>query len=184
MKNHDFEEHCSCGIYNLDYYEKMLRLNSSTAEKINAIRWEWVKEVNPKIVLDFGSGVGWFRAFRPDGVEVDTYDIGLYPQTGIRHAEYDLITLWDVLEHIKILQPLNGLLERARFVSGTAPLLRKGVLLHNWKHYKPGEHVRYFLQIDGITNMFQPFGFELVKTDRPECPPREDIVSFLYSKTS
>ena len=77
--------------YDLEYFEKMLRQNSKTAEEISNIRWDWLYELCPKTVLDYGSGCGFFRAFRPRGIEVDTYDIGPYPQTGIRLRLYDIV---------------------------------------------------------------------------------------------
>ena len=46
-------------IYDLKFYERMLRLNSRTAEDISTIRWRWVNKVNPDTVLDYGSGVGF-----------------------------------------------------------------------------------------------------------------------------
>jgi hypothetical protein len=80
-------------LYNLDYYEEMLRRNSKTAEKITKIRWQFISRISPKLVLDYGSGCGWFRAYRPTEVTVDTYDIGKYPQTGIKHDFYSSIIL-------------------------------------------------------------------------------------------
>lgn len=168
-------------MYNLDYYEKMLRQNSMTAEKICSIRWDFVKEVNPKIVLDYGCGVGWFRAFRPEETEVDTYDIADYPQTGIQRDKYDLITFWDVLEHIPNFDRIWNLLDNADYVAVTIPIKPEGVDLLKWKHFKPGEHLHYFTE-ENLELLFKYYGFILIKKGKPECPPRQDVVSFLFQK--
>jgi hypothetical protein len=62
-------------VYNLDYYEKMLRQNAATGQAIADIRWGFVKDAKASTVLDYGSGVGFFRAHRPEEVTVDTFDI-------------------------------------------------------------------------------------------------------------
>ena len=95
--------------YDLEYFDKMLRKNSGTAKRISKIRWKFISRVDPKLVLDYGSGVGWFRAFKPEGITVDTYDIGEYPQTGIQHSYYDIICFWDVLEHIYSMKEIESI---------------------------------------------------------------------------
>ena len=114
---------------------------------------------------------------------MDTYDVGLYPQTGINHREYDLITFWDVLEHIITLEVVIAIMERTKWVACTVPILPYDIPLHQWKHYKPGEHVRYYTK-DILKSFFKDNGFRLVKSGQPECPPREDVYSFLFQKTS
>lgn len=167
-------------IYNLSYYEKTLRLNSKTAEKISDIRWDFVKCINPKLVLDYGSGVGWFRAFRPEGVEVDTYDIYNVPQTGINHKKYDLITLWDVLEHIPEPEKLH-IWDKTKYVAITIPCVPGDKDIKDWKHYKPGEHLHYWNK-STINIFFLGLGFKNIKVGFPECPPRTDIITVLYEK--
>ena len=165
-------------IDNLEYYENMLRRYSATAELINRKRWKWIMQVSPKIVLDYGSGVGWFRAFRPAGVEVDTFDIANYPQTGLRHDKYDLVTLWDVIEHM---QNYNPLMIEADYVALTTPILPIGKQLETWKHYKPGEHLKYYTE-EKLDELFNSYGFHRLDSGYYECPPREDIWSVLYER--
>jgi hypothetical protein len=167
--------------YDLDYYDRLLRQNSTTAAEINHIRWEWVREVlNGGPVLDYGSGVGWFRAFAPEGLVVDTLDLGIYPQTGIRHEQYDVIAFWDVLEHIPQLRSIENVLDRTNHVAITVPVLPEGKPMLEWKHYKPDEHCRIWT-LDQWTFWFGLSGFRIIKKEQPECPPREDIWSVLYS---
>lgn len=171
-------------MYDLSYFEKMLRQNSSSAEAINQRRWAWVTPVLERysVVLDYGSGVGWFRAFSPSGYTIDTYDIGLFPQTGILHEHYDLITFWDVLEHIPFLtRELGHLISTAEYVAFSVPIPPRGQDVLTWKHYKPGEHIHY-LSRELWVDWWAESGFEIVKQGMPECPPREDIVSFLMRR--
>jgi len=169
-------------VYNLGYYEDMLKNYSETAKKICSIRWEFIAATNPKTVLDYGSGVGWFRAFRPKGLAVDSFDIAKFPQTGINHKRYDLVCLWDVLEHLESFSEIEALLHSAKFVATTVPILPSGKRIDGWKHFKPGEHIKVFTH-DTINALFNKYDYVLIKKGQPECPPREDIWSFLYGKS-
>ena len=171
--------------YDLDYYENMLRTYSATAEHICRVRWEFVKPAlddGCKTILDYGSGVGWFRAWRPQGVEVYTYDVAAYPQTG-HHPEdiYDLVTLWDVLEHLDDFHLVGALIQDAKYAAVTVPLRPTGTPLASWKHFKPGEHLHYFT-MDTLSALFARYGMQVVKHGAPECPPRQDVVSALFRR--
>jgi 2-polyprenyl-3-methyl-5-hydroxy-6-metoxy-1,4-benzoquinol methylase len=122
----------------------LLKIHSHTASKINIIRWGWVSQYKPKTVLDYGSGVGWFKAFAPEGIKIDNYDVMPTPQTGITLNHYDLITFWDVLEHIENLDGLNNIFNMAEHIAISVPICPDDKVLYYWKHYKPEEHVNYF----------------------------------------
>lgn len=166
--------------YGIDYYEAMLRAYSESAPDISRRRWEWLAELKPRRVLDYGSGVGWFRAFRPPGVEVDSFDVGPAPQTGIKTVVYDVVCFWDVLEHVPDFSELDPILRLARAVAGTVPVYNEGRDLVGWKHFKPGEHLHYFTE-KTLQALLRKYGFRLLRISREwECPPREDIVNFLF----
>ena len=176
-------------MYDLEYYENLLRIHSKTAEEISRKRWEFVgdylgiggkgKHFN---VLDYGSGVGWFRAWRPPGVTVWSYDIGLYPQTGIDLVKYDLICFWDVLEHIRDFREIEPILRLADHVACTVPIVPEDGLAE-WKHFKPGEHLHYFTQ-ESLVALLDKYGFApTVYDDSVECPPRKDVTSFLFGRS-
>lgn len=177
-------------IYNWEYYKTMLRDYAETARHISRVRWQFVHSVHPKRVLDYGCGCNFFSLFAPNGVEIDSYDIGKinghpYPQTGINHEYYDLVTLWDVLEHIAWDNNPDDLLLSAlrntRYVAASVPVLPDGKELVTWKHYKPKEHLTYFTK-DTLRDFFTDKNLELLKLDCVECPPREDIVSSLWRR--
>ena len=168
-------------MYNINYYEKMLREYSKTGEKIAKIRWDWINGCDPGVVLDYGSGVGWFRAWRPKGVEVYSYDIAEYPQTGIDLIIYDTVCFWDVLEHIPDFTKIEPVLRLARNVAATLPMKVELNNFASWKHFKPAEHLNYFTE-ETLNALFEKYGFRQKKIGQPECPPRKDITSVLYEK--
>jgi hypothetical protein len=176
--------------YGLSYYENMLREYSATAEEICRKRWTFLNEhcepvalnkENAK-VLDFGSGVGWFRAFRPRWCDVWSYDIADYPQTGIELQTYDVVTMWDVLEHIPDFTELEAVFRLADYVALSLPIKPEGVEYSSWKHLKPREHLRYYTK-ESLRGLFAEYGFEpIYKSTEIECPPREDILTALFRR--
>lgn len=167
--------------YDVEYYDNLLRQYSSTAREIAIIRHEFIRSLRPKWILDYGSGVGWFRAFRPDGVEVDTFDIGPFTQTGISRDSYDIVCFHDVLEHIPDWGTIAPIISKAKYVAGTVPILVNGQVLSTWKHYKPGEHFYYWSE-KGFESAMNEVGLERIEHGWPECPPRTDILSFKYRR--
>ena len=166
--------------YDLDYYENLLRQYSKTAEGICRIRWEWIAEYKPKSVLDYGAGVGWFRAYRPDGVMVHSFDIGGYPQTGISLQVYDMVCFYDVLEHINDFTEIEPVIRLANRIVTSLPI--KNGDLAEWKHFKPGEHLHYFTE-ETLEALMKRYGFRVIKSGKPECPPRKDIHSYVFGRT-
>jgi len=171
--------------YGLNYFEHTLRKMSMTAEDICQRRWKFITPTKAIRILDYGCGVGWFRAFKPDkNLIVDTYDVGNYPQTGINEMEYDLICFWDSLEHIPNLDEINWLLTRTEFVAISIPIFLGDMQqeeFRKWKHYRPNEHLHYFT-LQTLANFFEERGFEMFEKNQNECPPREDVWSILYRR--
>lgn len=168
-------------MYNVDYFYNMLRMYSGTAEQICKARWKFVEEYKPQTVLDYGSGCGFFKAFAPRELIVDTFDIMPVPQTGITLPQYDLITFWDVLEHIPDLMSLQPVMDMAKYVAVTVPIKPEEIGWNEYKHFKPGEHIHHF-QEDYLKAVMNIFGFMICKKGTPECPPREMIGSFLFMR--
>lgn len=175
--------------YGLNYFEHTLRKMSTTAEDITKRRWTFIRCTLAKSILDYGSGVPWFRAYRPDkNIIVDTYDISGIATTGINQMEYDLICFWDSLEHIKDLDAeLGALLNRTKYVVVSIPIYlgdmhkdtNSKFLL--WKHYRPFEHLHYFT-FETLDEFFAKYGFKRWFSNQNECPPREDVWTILYKR--
>ena len=179
--------------YNVDYYYNLLKIHAGTAKEICDIRWKFIAE-NTNInnvsfmkyptVLDYGCGPGWFSAFKPDYIKkdcIDTYDIMPVPQTGIRRKFYDIVTLWDVLEHIADFTDIEHILHNTNFVAITIPVKPEDVIWEEWKHFKPGEHLHYYT-IDLLEALFKLYNFSLLVDEMPECPPRKDVHSLIFKR--
>jgi hypothetical protein len=111
---------------------------------------------------------------------VDSYDLAYYPQTGIStNGSYDLMCMWDVLEHIPNFEVIQDVLMRSKHVAISVPVKPDKVKLEEWKHFKPMEHLHYFSQ-ESLISLFSKYGFRIVTAKTPECPPREDIISFIF----
>lgn len=177
--------------YDAEYHDNLLHMYAGSMPKISNIRWKLIAGLQAKTILDYGSGNNGFSLFRPDGIVIDSYDIGTikegvkYPQTGIRHTEYDLICLWDVIEHVDWRNnPDEFMLEwisKAKNLAMTVPIKPKDTVLEKWKHYKPGEHLTYF-SISTLIKFVEGLGFSRLEHSQPECPPRQDIHSFLFRR--
>jgi len=169
--------------YDIDYYLNLLRIHTATAKQINDLRWNFLSEhinIKKPTVLDYGCGVGWFAAFKPVGAIVDTFDIMPVPQTGIKHEHYDILTLWDVLEHIPDFTELKPILNICDYVALTIPMKPKDKEWNEWKHFKPSEHLHYYDK-ELLCAMFKVFHFNLKISDMRECPPRADVHSFIFA---
>ncbi len=171
--------------YNKEYWRTISSAYLKTAKRVSEIRWDFVKEINPKVVLDYGAGANFLSEFAPGGILMDSYDIGDFPikYTGIRHKFYDLIFLCDVLEHIPDFRELDDLFSRTKYVSVSVPILPEGKKLKGWKHFKfnTGEHLHYFTE-RSLDLFFEARGFEKIKSGFPENEIRKDICSVLYKK--
>jgi D-glycero-beta-D-manno-heptose 1-phosphate adenylyltransferase len=175
--------------YNKEYWNLMSKLNIRTGKIINEVRWKFVKEFKPKVVLDFGAGLNLLKKYAPKRITVDSFDIGNFPikYTGIRHKKYDLVFFCDVLEHVPDFQVLDSVFEKTKYVYVSVPILPKEKRLEGWNHFKydTKEHLHYFTK-ESLDLFFEARGFKLVKSGCPEvdCGIRTDIYSAIYKKES
>lgn len=86
----------------------------------------------------------------------------------LKPAAFDLITLYDVIEHVAdpgaILTALSGLLKGEGLLHVTTPnvsSLSAHLLGHRWYHYKPREHLFYFNR-GTIRRMLESCGLKVV----------------------
>lgn len=172
--------------YNKEYFKTIANNYEETAETVSNVRWNFVRNVKPKVVLDYGAGACFLSRFAPKGILVDTFDIGDFPikYTGIRHNKYDLVFLCDVLEHIPDHRILDKIFKMAKYIYVSLPILSKGRKLKGWRHFKynTGEHLHYFTK-RSLDLFFEARGFERIESGYPEGILRKDIYSALYKKS-
>lgn len=179
--------------YDQNYYYNLLKIHTATAHDIVAKRYDFMvdnikylgdmnsdKQIH---VLDYGSGVGFMKALAPKWAIVDTFDIMPVPTTGITRKEYDIITMYDVLEHIPDFQTVKPVLQTGNHVVISVPVKPKDLPWAKYKHFKPGEHLHYFTD-DLIEHVFETMGFKLIAKGTPECPPRQFITSYIFRNTA
>ena len=179
-KNNSFQ-------YDKQYWDLMRKLNIRTGKTINKVRWNFVKDFKPKVVLDYGAGLNLLSEYAPKSIIVDSFDIGNFPvkYTGIKHSKYDLVFLCDVLEHIPDFKILDKIFSSAQYIYVSLPILPEGKKLEGWRHFKyeTREHLHYFTQ-RSLDLFFEARGFKLVKSGYPEveCGLRKDIYSAVYKR--
>lgn len=160
----------------LTYYEDL----SDRTIKLGYQRMGWILGLMGRIpdsVLEIGYGTGTFiEAARVTGVaDCGGCDIADYPlPEGVRffdwyaalEREWDLVALFDVLEHIPDLSFLDRL--KARNLALAVPYCRYRELgaageawFRNWRMLLPDEHLHHFDQ-ESLTALLGHHGFECV----------------------
>lgn len=144
----------------LDYRE---RFASPLGQAINAWRAWWVTSTIEKhglpaldaTVLDYGAGVGAFLSQMADKcadllwAEINEFMVGdlvfHYPDMRQYTPGYpvDVLTLWDVFEHLADPWGLLGAINPAH-VFLTIPIIAPSADPKKSKHYKPNEHQWYW----------------------------------------
>ncbi len=127
--------------------------------------------------LELAHAVGWDTV----GLEISTYAaafahkrrnlkiiVGSLDALNSPSAKFDVITLYDVLEHFE--QPLESMRKVRNLLSpdGLVHLVTPNVegvwrrlLGHSWYHFKPGEHLYYFSPTT-IRRLLEASGFEVM----------------------
>jgi hypothetical protein len=160
----------------LSYYEDL----SERTIKLGYQRLGWVLGVLgriPESVLEIGYGSGTFiEAAKITGVaDCAGYDIASYPlPDGVRFVdwknalvqEWDLVTMFDVLEHIPDLSFLGHL--KARHLALAVPYCRHRELgangdewFRNWRMLLPNEHLHHFDR-ESLVALLAHYGFDRV----------------------
>jgi hypothetical protein len=173
--------------YDENYYYNLLKIQASTARDVMTKRYTFImdnidfrsEEDEQLTLLDYGCGIGAMKSFAPGGWDVDTFDIMPVPQTGIKRQRYDVITMYDVLEHIPDFKEVEPILKKGDYVVISVPVKPPDVPWQGYKHFKPSEHLHYFTD-DLLEHMFKHMGFKLIAKGMPECPPREYINSYIF----
>lgn len=192
-------------IYGLDYFLRYIKYNRSELNaKIQTIRWDTVQRhhLGGKL-LDIGCAVGSFIKESPKKYVSEGYDINPFCLDHCRskgmsvHSElpkdhrYDVITMFDVLEHIPnledFIQQIYSMLKLNGIWVVTVPNFHHGRLenIKTWTHYKPQEHV-YYLSGDSIRAICDKFALSLIGIHYNESqyrPPKDNIATYVMRKS-
>lgn len=175
--------------YNAEYFEKYKGYDDTPMGRaITRARQVLVDEVcGPDTeVLDVGIGSGQFVRLRPHTFGYDVNPVGRswLESSGfwadLFERQYDAVTFWDSLEHIKDIGSAVDQARRYLFVS--MPIYEDCAHVLRSKHYRPDEHFWYFTR-DGLVMFMDRQGFDLVRESWVEVAlGREDIGSFAFAR--
>lgn len=167
--------------------EEVKRGNQWLKIQVNLDRYSLIQRFKPKgRILDVGAGWGHFvlagrqTPFEVTGIEVSTENynfavnelgldirnVSFYDLTEI--SAYDIVTMWDVLEHIdnpeRFIRKTHSVLKDNGIVVIKVPrgdaIIAK-LLGKNWWHLGPG-HVNYF-SISTISRLLTKSGFQIIE---------------------
>lgn len=179
-------------IYNAEYYRRYTeRAQSEIGRAIYASRWDLVeKHCHGRMtLLDYGCASGAFHQSSRNGFITYGYDINPNsPFREIPEAKIDILTMWDVIEHLH--DPAGELRKLDAewvFVSTPNAAAVEGDIT-NWRHYRPDEHLHYF-DLESLTGVFDRAGYDVVEhafsegaLRNPEKP--DDIITVVAKRRS
>lgn len=167
--------------------------------KLCSIRYRLLESIGykPNKLLDFGYGNGAFLDYVSDKIEVcNGFDIASgytsekWSKVDSFNGQYDVITFWDSLEHVKDLTFLKAL--KTKYIAVSLPYAHLGNWMlqdfETWKHRKPNEHLHHF-NLTALVNLFNHYNYKLVvfntNEDEIRKPEREEtnILSCLFVKS-
>lgn len=151
--------------YGIKYVEKNYRWSPVT--EVSFLRLGYIASIlkDDSKVLDIGYGDGEFiRALRKCGVDAIGYDVHSdslgVPTVSDLSGKYDVVTLYDALEHVENLETILKI--NTEYFIVTVPnflLNQSDDQIRNWKHYKPNEHLHYFTEAS-ILALFRRHDFD------------------------
>lgn len=146
--------------------------------------------LNKGKLLDIGAATGFFaqlalaRGWDANGIEVSDYAANIARQKGLNvisgtlesanfnPASFDVVTLWDVIEHLtdppSSIKIIHSILKEGGIVVINTPdssSLTAKILGKRWHLLVPPEHLFYFNR-KGLAELLKHNGFEVVYTDK------------------
>jgi len=186
-------------LYDGDYFHNYMRLaytNESYA--LNKFRLYYILKYcpAPKRILDYGAGCGAFIYFikrYSKKIKVIGVDVYEHKAANIYHVDhfweidrgckqYDIVTMWDVLEHTDspwaVLLGLRSVLINDGLLVISTPNLaaRKAEEITRWKHWKPQEHL-YLFDETSLEKILTSCGYEIIDMDYTESAYRANNTS-------
>lgn len=139
------------------------------------LRHSWLEQhidtISGLTVLDFGSGdnvwVDYLNSL-PQNISASGFDIKHgSPQTMLQQP-YDLVTAFDVIEHLKDLDEILALDFKFLYLTfPETPAVDSWKDLKSWRHYKPHEHI-YMLNLESMMSWSYKNNLWTVASGHPE----------------
>ena len=178
-------------VYDAQYCEKYIRYSQTEINKeLQRYRWGSVlRHARSGKILDIGCGVGAFLQAAPEGFETFGQDvnnfcveycnsIGLRATCDLPEEEFDVVTMFDSLEHFSSFDDIVAYIRRCLSANGHlvlgVPNFRHDLLedIKEWRHYRPDEHV-FGISETAVHRLCDKFGFEFLESNDDESKVRQ-----------
>lgn len=162
-------------IYNSVYADRFRnRAKTEVGKRIIAERWSLIERYchGNMTLLDYGCASGAFHRANRNGFITSGYDINPhYGYHAIPDSGVDILTMWDVIEHLhnpaELIQKF-----KAKYLFLCTPNVDAAGELAEWKHYRPGEHLHYF-NLKSLTELLNQNGYRVLEHNFTEGAIRD-----------
>jgi hypothetical protein len=178
------------GVYTSDYFDRYAeQAETPIGAAIMDARVYLCSRFGVQQLLDVGIGSGafldaWWKVGGGGfGDDVNPAGVAWLDGRGKRRrlaAGHDVVTFWDVLEHIRRPEEALAHVKQMAFVS--LPIFRDAAHVLQSKHFRPTEHYWYFTR-SGFIAFAESCGFRVVYAGADETLlGREDIETFVLER--
>jgi hypothetical protein len=178
------------GVYTSDYFDRFAeQAETPVGAAIMDARVELVARFGVEQLLDVGIGSGaflsawWGVGGGGFGDDVNPAGVAWLDGKGKRRrlaSGHDVVTFWDVLEHIRRPDEALAHVKRLAFVS--LPIFRDGDHVLTSRHYRKTEHFHYWTRA-GFIAFAESCGFRVVYAGADETLlGRDDIETFVLER--
>jgi hypothetical protein len=173
--------------YGEDYFDLCSGYEGTAiGEAINKARIALVARHFSGRVCDIGIGSGAFVAARPDtqGYDINPRAVDWLRQRGLlaKPQGFAAYTLWDVIEHVPTPEDYFSLVPLHGFLFASIPTFRSLRKIRESRHYRPGEHLYYFMH-SGFVEWMRMHGFTLLEhNDAETMAGRDSIRSYAFKR--
>lgn len=179
------------GVYTSDYFDRYAeQAEAPIGQAIMAARVDLCRNLaTGNEILDVGIGSGafleawWAANEKGFGDDVNPAGIAWLEERGKRRrlaSGHDVVTFWDVLEHIRRPDEALAHVKKAALVS--LPIFRDGDHVLTSRHYRKTEHFHYWTR-SGFIAFAESCGFRVVYAGADETLlGREDIETFVLER--
>jgi 2-polyprenyl-3-methyl-5-hydroxy-6-metoxy-1,4-benzoquinol methylase len=191
-------------LYDEAYKDKYIaHWESETNDPIQECRWNLIQQLKSSgSLIDIGCGTGSFlraapRKFSVCGCDVNKYCVDYCNENYIEayhtacpteHSKYDIVTMFDVIEHCPdiedTIQSVKLMIKDSGFFVFCTPNFKPSMLdnIEEWRHYRPaGEHVFCFSE-KSILTLAKIYNLEVVDINFEESKirlPEKNIATYV-----